>query len=198
MTIEWNKITWYSKLGAIILFIFVVPVLTFYIGMQYEQTKEVLSGYAAISISSQKIFRADYKNVAYIVNEQPVTLVNGRAEEPIAGSASKIVTQYFGNESFGDLNGDGLPDVAFVLTENQGGSGTFFYAAVALKTATGYRGLNAIGLGDRIAPQTTEIRNGQLIVNYADRKTNEPMSSQPTEGRSKYLVVKNGVLEEVK
>jgi hypothetical protein len=36
--IKWNQITWYSKLGAIILFIAVVPVLTFYIGTQYEKT----------------------------------------------------------------------------------------------------------------------------------------------------------------
>ena len=34
--IKWNEVTWYSKLGAIILFIFVVPALAFYIGMQYQ------------------------------------------------------------------------------------------------------------------------------------------------------------------
>lgn len=43
MRIEWNKVTWYSKLGAIILFIFIVPILCFYIGMRYEQTREVVS-----------------------------------------------------------------------------------------------------------------------------------------------------------
>jgi hypothetical protein len=34
----WNKVTWYSKLAAVILFIGVLPVLTFYIGTQYEAT----------------------------------------------------------------------------------------------------------------------------------------------------------------
>jgi hypothetical protein len=33
--IKWNEVTWYSRLGAIILFLGVVPVLCFYIGMQY-------------------------------------------------------------------------------------------------------------------------------------------------------------------
>ncbi|MFA6601633.1 MAG: hypothetical protein WCT02_02110 [Candidatus Paceibacterota bacterium] len=37
MTIEWNKVTWYSKLGALILFVIVVPFLTFYIGREYER-----------------------------------------------------------------------------------------------------------------------------------------------------------------
>ena len=39
--IKWNEVTWYSKLGAIILFILVVPVLTFYIGRQYEAVVEL-------------------------------------------------------------------------------------------------------------------------------------------------------------
>lgn len=36
-TIEWNKVTWYSKLLAIILFIAVIPVWTFYLGTQYGE-----------------------------------------------------------------------------------------------------------------------------------------------------------------
>ncbi len=37
MKIELNKVTWYSKLLAVILFLFILPGLTFYIGRQYEQ-----------------------------------------------------------------------------------------------------------------------------------------------------------------
>src|SRR3989344_288898 len=124
---------------------------------------------------------SDYKNATYIIEGLPVTLVNGRAEvADVPDSALKMVTQYFGNEATGDLNGDGTPDVAFILTQNGGGSGTFYHAVVALKAASGYQGTNAILLGDRIAPQTTEIRNGQVIVNYADRKAGEPMSVRPS------------------
>ena len=35
--IKWNEVTWYSKLGAIILFLIVVPVFCFYIGTQYQE-----------------------------------------------------------------------------------------------------------------------------------------------------------------
>lgn len=38
MKIEWNKVTWYSKLLAIILFLLAIPSLTFYIGKEYEKT----------------------------------------------------------------------------------------------------------------------------------------------------------------
>ncbi len=40
--IKWNEVTWYSRLGAIILFIGVVPALCFYIGTRYQHQKEVL------------------------------------------------------------------------------------------------------------------------------------------------------------
>ncbi len=116
----------------------------------------------------------DYKNVVTTVDGQPA--------------------KYFGNEAFGDLNNDGVPDVGFIITQSGGGSGTFYYAAAALKTADGYQGTNAVLLGDRIAPQSTEIINGQLIVNYADRANGQPMTTAPSVGVSKYLEIKGGKL----
>lgn len=115
----------------------------------------------------------------------------------VSGTFRDVTPQrmtYFGNEATGDLNGDGKPDTAFIVTSQPGGSGTFFYVIVALRTATGYTGTNAVLLGDRIAPQTTEIRGGELIVNYADRRPDEPFTAQPSVGKSMYLKVLNGVL----
>ena len=48
MTIVWNKVTWYSKLLAAIFFIFVVPILTFYIGKEYERTRLAVEAYADV------------------------------------------------------------------------------------------------------------------------------------------------------
>ena len=140
----------------------------------------------------------DYKNISYEIGGQTIKLTNGSAESEAApGSASMISTQYFGNEVYADLNSDGMDDVAFLLTQSGGGSGTFYYVAAALKTSNGYMGTNAILLGDRIAPQTTEFRNGDLIVNYAERKPNEPMTAQPSVGVSKYFKITNGELVEI-
>jgi len=138
-----------------------------------------------------------YKNATYSVEGSDVTLVNGEASVPSApGSASQTVTKYFGNEAKGDLNGDGLPDVAFLITQSGGGSGTFYYVVAALQGIDGYKGTNAVLLGDRVAPQTTEIEDGILTVNYADRAAGEPMSTQPSVGVSKYLEIENGKLVE--
>lgn len=140
----------------------------------------------------------DARNATYIIEGKEFTLVNGKSEKEIApGSASKIITQYFGNEVKADFNGDGIEDVAVLLTQDSGGSGTFYYVAVALGLKDGYKGTNAIFLGDRIAPQTTEFQNGEIIVNYADRKPGEPMVAIPSVGVSKYVKVSDGSLAEV-
>jgi hypothetical protein len=133
-----------------------------------------------------------------MIEGQTITLKNGLSEiEIVPTRASKVMTKYFGNEATGDLNNNKINDVAFLITQNSGGSGTFYYVVAALKEDEGYKGTNAVFLGDRIAPQTTEIRNGEVIVNYVDRKISEPMTSVPSVGISKYLKIKDGELVEV-
>jgi hypothetical protein len=144
----------------------------------------------------------DPQNATYLINGQPITLVNGVAEQPAApGSAEKIVTQYFGNAVDVDLNSDGKLDSGFLLTQTTGGTGGFFYVAAAIQNPDGtYRGTNAIFLGDRIAPQSTTVdpqNPAQFIVNYADRAPGEPMTAQPSHGVSKTFKLDNGTLVEV-
>ncbi len=116
----------------------------------------------------------DYKNIDYKIDGQ-LTKVN-----------------YFGNELRTDLNHDGREDVVFIVTTSPGGSGTFFYVVAALNTTAGYVGSEAYFLGDRIAPQTTELgreleQKDLIIVNFADRDLGEPMSTSPSIGKSVYL-----------
>lgn len=137
------------------------------------------------------------KDATYRIDGQPVTLVNGvSAVEAAPGSASKITTTYFGNDAKGDLNGDGIPDTGFVLTQSSDGSGTFYYAVAAIQAADGtYTGTDAVLLGDRIAPQTTSIADGLLTVNYADRQRGQDFSVQPSEGKSIVLKLDPGTMQ---
>ncbi len=61
MTIEWNKVTWYSKLAAVIVFLLVL-VLGFYIGLQYEKL-QITKNYSQIEASENE--GVDYKNSQY-------------------------------------------------------------------------------------------------------------------------------------
>jgi hypothetical protein len=136
---------------------------------------------------------SDYKNATYQIDGSSVQLVDGIAEvEAAPGASTKIVTKYFGNEYTTDLDNDGRDDVVFLLTQETGGSGTFYYAVAALNTKDGYVGSDGYLLGDRIAPQSIEMSSNArhknvVVVNYADRALNEPMTTIPSVGKSAYL-----------
>jgi putative hemolysin len=135
------------------------------------------------------------KNAIYVIDGQAITLKDGVYKSEIAtDGASQSVTSYFGNDAQGDLNGDGKDDRAFLISQDNSGSGTFYYLAGALATDTGYKILNTILLGDRISPQPTGIKQGVVIVNYADRQADESMSTAPSVGVSKYFKVINNQL----
>lgn len=128
----------------------------------------------------------DPLNTTYTIDGQTVTLKNGSSSMPAApGSASLVTTSIFGQPASGDLNGDGKADAAVMLVQNTGGSGTFFYIAAVING--GIEGTNAILLGDRIAPQNIQIEKGRIVVNYATRKSGEPMTAQPSVGVSRYF-----------
>lgn len=139
----------------------------------------------------------DPKNSTFTINGTSVTLVNGESRTPAApGSAAQVVTKYFGNDARGDLTRDDQDDIAFLITQDAGGSGLFYYAVVAIKTADGYKTTNAFLVGDRIAPQNNHIANGELDINFAERRAGEPMTAQPSQGAVLILkVTPAGVLE---
>ena len=132
---------------------------------------------------------ADIHDATFIIDGESITLKNGIFETgAILGSASKIVVKYFGNDVKHDFDGDGREDVAFIITKNAGGSGTFFYVVAVLNKATGLVGSTAVLLGDRIAPQTTNVTDQDtVVVNYADRKSTDSFATPPSVGKSLYL-----------
>ncbi len=143
---------------------------------------------------------ADIMNTTYELESESVKLINGKHEREAApGSASKVTTMIWGEPVVGDLNNDGQEDAAVILTHSGGGSGTFYYVAAAVKDPAGeqYAGTNAILLGDRIAPQTISIHEGIITVNYAERRSDEPMTAQPSVGVSKYLRIDGSDLKEI-
>jgi hypothetical protein len=121
---------------------------------------------------------SNYKGIEYMIEGTPTELIGE--------------TRYFGNELKTDLDNNGREDVVFLVTQNTGGSGTFYYAVAALNTATGYRGSDGYFLGDRIAPQNINLspnprHKNVVVVNYADRAPGEPMTAQPSIGKSVYM-----------
>ncbi len=147
-------------------------------------------GHDLVERDEAPIGGSSYKDGTYVLGDMLVTLKDGVKETSLGdGSSAMVTTRYFGNELYKDLNGDGREDVVFLVTQEGGGSGTFFYVVAALNTERGYIGSRGVLLGDRIAPQTTESGPGdQVIVNYADRALDEPMTTRPSVGKTIRLI----------
>ncbi len=183
-----------SKKITIIIITALVVWLSFFIYESMEEQRLTTFPEAPLEEKLGK----DPLNATYLIEKDKITLIDGKAEKEIApGSASKIRINVFdGWSTKGDINNDGLEDTVVLLTYNGGGSGTFYYVALALQQEQGYLGTNTVFIGDRISPQTTEVRNREVIINYADRYPWESFSVSPSVGISKYLIYENGELKE--
>lgn len=133
--------------------------------------------------------KTDALNITYTVSNQRFKLVDGKAETlAIPGSNTRRSLRVFGEPVYGDLDNDGDDDVAVLLRYDPGGSGTFYYATIAINDTGEYISTNSVLLGDRIAPQTVEIHDGgKVVYNFAERKTGEPMTTQPSQGVSRWF-----------
>ena len=191
MHIEFNKVTWYSKLGAIILFLIIVPYITFYFVQEYQEIKDInksieINNKSTNIINSQ--VNTDFLNGTYEIDGELIKFNNGKAGE----------IYIFNEPIIADLDNNNKSDAVFFIVQETSGTGTFFYVSSAINSDKGYVSTNSIFIGDRIAPQNIRVQDGIIQVNYVTRKETDPMSEEPTIGITKYLKVVNGELIEVK
>jgi hypothetical protein len=126
--------------------------------------------------TSRTIGTVDYANATYRIESEIVTLSRGTRSLPAAlGSATQRVTRLSGHPGCGRLGKK--PAAAVFIADDSGGSGTYFYVGVALADGPA---INAVFLGDRIAPLSIAFRNNNNVVTYLDRKPNDPMAAKPT------------------
>jgi len=124
------------------------------------------------------------------IDDQKFTMSNGVAEIPAAsGSATKNTIRIVGDPVMGDADGDGDRDAALLIQNDPGGSGTFYYAVVALNNGDVFRASNALLIGDRIEPQTVESTDGRFAYTYADRRAGEPMVAHPSVEKTVLITV---------
>lgn len=127
---------------------------------------------------------SDFKGALFIMGGEPVSLADGVGHvNTTLGGGGLSTVRYFGNEVAQDVDGDGIDDMVFLVTQETADGSTFFYVVAALKSLGGYTGSQAVLLGEGIMPQTTEKGEGRsVIVNYASK-------GQPSIGKSIHLLL---------
>ena len=124
---------------------------------------------------------SDPLNATYTIGNRPVSLIDGRSEEPAAPhSSGKIITQVHNKPLFADIDKDGIDDAVLILTQSTGGSGTFYYVAAAIATPTGYEGTAGHLLGDRIKPKRIEVLGYKARIHFLTRSSEQSFADEPT------------------
>jgi hypothetical protein len=128
----------------------------------------------------------------YLLEGRPITLMNGVAQD------ERGKTTVFDASARGDIDGDGLEDAAVVLVHDGGGSGTMYYlTALLFRDEGAAAAMNAVFVGDRIAPQHARVEQGTVLLDYADRYPWEPIAARPSVGKTKRVSYAHGVLAEL-
>ncbi len=134
----------------------------------------------AMNREAAQVDSAAVQNLTVIIDKQNFTLRDGVAEVAAApGSAAKNTLRVIGDPVSGDVNGDGRPDAGLLLANDSGGSGTFYYAVVAVDDGGALRATNALPLGDRIKPQDVSFKDGTFVYRFLERSPGEPMAGDP-------------------
>lgn len=121
------------------------------------------------------------QHLVVTIGDQSFTLVNGVAEKQAApGSAAIETVRVVGEPVSGDATGDGNDDVALLLADDPAGSGTFYYAVLAVNDGGSWHATNALPLGDRIAPEKIEVVDGRFVYRFLERHPGDPMATTPT------------------
>lgn len=135
----------------------------------------------SVQTKSTDHLKNDPLNMAYTIENDSVTLKDGKGTTTAAEDAAITSTvMVFGTPTYGDFDQDGDSDAAVVLVQQSGGTGSFYYATLAINDGGRYKSTNTLFLGDRITPQTVEIHAGKAVFNFADRKEDEPMAAPPS------------------
>ena len=161
----------------------IIGIIMFFIVGLMLLSGKIYKGMGEMTYNGTKL-----KNISVQIGTDTFNLANGKAEIEITpGSATKNTLMLFGEPVMGDLDGDGDLDAALLFANNPGGSGTFYYAVLAINNDGAYKATNAMFLGDRIAPQTVEIHDGRAVYNFAERKPGEPFVVRPSIGKSVWV-----------
>ena len=154
-------------------FLFIVGVFVIYgviVGLIVrigKKTKMTVASLAVLILVAGYFDQTSTAATTYVAEQYTVPYVAA-----VVKAVPKVVEepqQYFGQlEATGDLTGDGVDDVAFIISRNDPDRGMLYYLSAALKTTTGHSGTNLLFLGDKIEPKALVIANKMVDVAYVN------------------------------
>jgi hypothetical protein len=142
--------------------------------------QEASCTFVAAEDSMRSAQGVDPYNHRYLIENETVTLHDGSSRIRIEGTAANIITEVAKKPLYIDLNDDGFKDAVLILMQQTGGSGTFYYLAVASGSdSSDAPVIESYFLGDRIKVETVRFSDNVIVVDYLDRAKGQSMSAKP-------------------
>lgn len=126
---------------------------------------------------------------------QIVQLVDGEFEQGTPGSTDYIsvrVTDFVAN---GDLNADGIDEVAALISENYGGTGVFVFLAVYSNVNRALAFQTSTIVDDRPQLNALSIENNEIFLDATIHGFEEPLCCPTLRTTRHYLLAESGQLE---
>ena len=103
-----------------------------------------------------------------------VQLTDGKFQEGTAGQSDYVSVTLTNFIAAGDLNGDGVDEIAAVVGENYGGSGTFVFLAIYSNSNGKLTFQTSAFVGDRPVLSALSIENGEVFLDAITHDADDP------------------------
>jgi hypothetical protein len=125
------------------------------------------------------------------VEEGEVRLTSGRFED----AARRVGVFFLPEYAVGDLDGDGAPDAAVLLSTSAGGSGSFQDLAVVLNHEGVPENAAIFFLGDRVPVDRIRIVDGEIQLDLTMHGPADPMCCPSVEATRRFRFVEGELAE---
>lgn len=125
------------------------------------------------------------------VEEGEVQLTSGRFED----AARRVGVFFLPEYAVGDLDGDGAPDAAVLLSTSTGGSGSFQDLAVVLNREGVPENAAIFFLGDRVPVDRIRIVDGEIQLDLTMHGPADPMCCPSVEATRRFRFVEGELAE---
>lgn len=125
--------------------------------------------------------------------QAPIQLVEGSFSGVVDGV--DLTARALPGIQFGELNGDGIPDAAWLLAEDTGGSGVFVSLMVVYSQAELFRQAPGILIDDRPVIDVVSIEDGVVKISGLVHGPNDPMVDPTTVISAEYRLFGDRLVE---
>ena len=124
-----------------------------------------------------------------------VQLASGKFQEGTAGQTDYVSVNLSNVITAGDLNGDGVDEIAAAFGENYGGSGTFVFLAIYSNNNGKLTFQTSAFVGDRPALNSLSIENSEVFLDAVTHDADDPLCCPTMQMHAHYRLLADNQLQ---